>query len=33
MRDVAVIGVGMNRWGELWKRSSIRPWKTARWTW
>ena len=21
MRDVAVIGVGMNKWGELWKKS------------
>jgi len=21
MRDVAVIGIGINKWGELWKKS------------
>ena len=21
MRDVAVIGIGMNKWGELWEKS------------
>jgi acetyl-CoA C-acetyltransferase len=29
MRDVAVIGVGMNRWGELWKRSLRDIWTEA----
>ena len=21
MRDVAIVGVGMNKWGELWEKS------------
>lgn len=29
MRDVAVIGVGMNRWGELWEKSHRRIWTEA----
>ena len=29
MRDVAVIGVGMNRWGELWEKSHRRIWAEA----
>ncbi len=29
MRDVAVIGVGMNRWGELWEKSHRRVWTEA----
>lgn len=29
MREVAVIGVGMNRWGELWKMSHRRIWTEA----
>jgi acetyl-CoA C-acetyltransferase len=29
MRDVAVIGVGMNRWGELWERSLRDIWTEA----
>ena len=29
MRDVAVIGVGMNRWGELWKKSLREIWTEA----
>ena len=29
MRDVAVIGVGMNRWGELWEQSHRRIWTEA----
>jgi acetyl-CoA C-acetyltransferase len=29
MRDVAVIGVGMNRWGELWERSYREIWTEA----
>jgi len=29
MRDVAVIGVGMNRWGELWEKSHRQIWTEA----
>jgi acetyl-CoA C-acetyltransferase len=29
MRDVAVIGVGMNRWGELWEKSHRDVWTEA----
>ncbi|MCB9465257.1 MAG: thiolase domain-containing protein [Candidatus Eisenbacteria bacterium] len=29
MRDVAVIGVGMNRWGELWEKSHRTIWTEA----
>lgn len=29
MREVAVIGVGMNRWGELWEKSHRRIWAEA----
>ena len=29
MRDVAVIGVGMNRWGELWEKSHRDIWTEA----
>lgn len=29
MREVAVIGVGMNRWGELWEQSHRRIWTEA----
>ena len=29
MRDVAVIGVGMNRWGELWEKSLRELWTEA----
>ncbi len=29
MRDVAVVGVGMNRWGELWEKSHRRIWVEA----
>jgi acetyl-CoA C-acetyltransferase len=29
MRDVAVIGVGMNRWGELWEKSYRQIWTEA----
>jgi acetyl-CoA C-acetyltransferase len=29
MRDVAVVGVGMNRWGELWKKSYRDIWAEA----
>ena len=29
MRDVAVIGVGMNRWGELWEKSLRQIWTEA----
>jgi acetyl-CoA C-acetyltransferase len=29
MRDVAVIGVGMNRWGELWEKSLREIWTEA----
>ena len=29
MREVAVIGVGMNRWGELWEKSHRRIWTEA----
>lgn len=29
MRDVAVIGVGMNRWGELWEKSHRQIWAEA----
>ncbi len=29
MREVAVIGVGMNRWGELWKKSHRQIWTEA----
>lgn len=29
MRDVAVIGVGMNRWGELWEKSHRQVWTEA----
>lgn len=29
MRDVAVIGVGMNRWGELWEQSHRQIWTEA----
>jgi acetyl-CoA C-acetyltransferase len=29
MREVAVIGVGMNRWGELWDKSLRRIWMEA----
>ena len=29
MRDVAVIGVGMNRWGELWAKSHRTIWTEA----
>jgi acetyl-CoA C-acetyltransferase len=29
MREVAVIGVGMNRWGELWEKSLRRIWTEA----
>ena len=29
MREVAVIGVGMNRWGELWDKSHRRIWTEA----
>ncbi len=29
MRDVAVIGIGMNRWGELWEKSHRTIWTEA----
>jgi acetyl-CoA C-acetyltransferase len=29
MREVAVIGVGMNKWGELWEKSHRRIWTEA----
>ena len=29
MREVAVVGVGMNRWGELWEKSHRRIWTEA----
>jgi acetyl-CoA C-acetyltransferase len=29
MREVAVIGVGMNRWGELWEKSHRQVWTEA----
>jgi acetyl-CoA C-acetyltransferase len=29
MRDVAVIGVGMNRWGELWEKAHRQIWTEA----
>lgn len=29
MREVAVVGVGMNRWGELWEQSHRRIWTEA----
>ena len=29
MREVAVIGIGMNRWGELWEKSHRQIWTEA----